>query len=157
MKAQFLKIAGVKSEREFYQRFPTEESFFKAFPEAFKSAQMGTNIPGIVDGMGMGMSGIDGTNYDGFNEQLVPLVGKQMDVILPSNTMNLPQIQNTDPTQFLPTQKNPSDLLNKVNLPGAAGDIMKGINQIKSQKEQLKKAKQTNQLSGIYKTLSGIS
>ena len=48
MKAQFLKIADVKSEREFYQRSPTQESFFKAFPEAFKSAQVGTNIPGIV-------------------------------------------------------------------------------------------------------------
>ena len=47
MKAQFLKIAGVKSEREFYKKFPTQESFFKAFPEAFKSAQVGTNIPGI--------------------------------------------------------------------------------------------------------------
>ena len=54
MKAQFLKIAGVKSEREFYQRFPTEESFFKAFPEALKSAQMGTNIPGIVTGKQIG-------------------------------------------------------------------------------------------------------
>ena len=48
MKAQFLKIAGVKSEREFYQRFPTEESFFKAFPEALKSAQRGITVPGIV-------------------------------------------------------------------------------------------------------------
>ena len=65
-------------------------------------------------------------------------------------------INDPDPTQFLPTQKNPSDSLNKVNLPGAAGDIMKGVKQIKAQKEQLKKAKQTNQLSGIYKTLSGI-
>ena len=106
--------------------------------------------------MGMGMSGIDGTNYDGFNEQLVPLVGKQMNVTLPNNTMNLPQIQNTNPTQFLPIQNNSSESLNKVNLPGVAGDIMKGINQIKAQKQKLKKAQQTNQLSGIYKTLSGI-
>ena len=69
---QFLKIAGVKNINEFYKRFPTEESFFKAFPEALKSAQMGITIPGIVDGMGMGMPGIDSTNYDGFNEQLIP-------------------------------------------------------------------------------------
>ena len=44
MKARFLKIAGVKSEREFYQRFPTEESFFKAFPETLKSAQRGITV-----------------------------------------------------------------------------------------------------------------
>lgn len=152
MKAQFLKIAGVKSEREFYKKFPTEESFFKAFPEAHKIAQMGTNIPGIVDGMGMGMPGISGTDYSSFNEQLIPLVGKQMNVSLPSNTMNLPQIQNTDPTKLL--GENAGFDIGK--LVGPAQGIMKGIQQIKAQKQQLKKAQQTNQLSGIYKTLSGI-
>lgn len=34
MKAQILKIAGVKSEKEFYKKYPTEESFFSAHPEA---------------------------------------------------------------------------------------------------------------------------
>ena len=36
MKKQFLKIAGVKSEQEFYNKYPTEEDFFKAHPEALK-------------------------------------------------------------------------------------------------------------------------
>ena len=155
MKAQFLKIAGVKSEREFYQKFPTQESFFKTFPEALKSAQMGTNVPGIVDEMGMGMPGIEGTNYDGFNEQLIPLNNpySQQAQLAKMSNMTIP---NTNPTQFLPTQNNSSELLNKVNLPNVAGGIMKGISQIKAQKQKLNKAKQTNQLSGIYKTLSGI-
>lgn len=34
MKAQILKIAGVKSEAAFYQKYPTEEAFFQAHPEA---------------------------------------------------------------------------------------------------------------------------
>jgi hypothetical protein len=34
MKAQFLKMGGVTSEKEFYKKFPTEESFFAAYPEA---------------------------------------------------------------------------------------------------------------------------
>jgi len=34
MKAQFLKLAGVNSEEEFYNKFPTEEAFFAAHPEA---------------------------------------------------------------------------------------------------------------------------
>lgn len=34
MKAQFLKLAGVKSEKEFYKKYPTEEAFFAAHPEA---------------------------------------------------------------------------------------------------------------------------
>ena len=28
MKSQFLKIAGVKTEKEFYEKYPTEEEFF---------------------------------------------------------------------------------------------------------------------------------
>ena len=34
MKSQFFKIAGVKSEKEFYAKYPTEQAFFKAHPEA---------------------------------------------------------------------------------------------------------------------------
>ena len=39
---------------------------------------MGTNIPGIVDGMGMGMSGIDGTNYDVYPRDSVVFRGREM-------------------------------------------------------------------------------
>ena len=152
MKAQFLKIAGVKSAREFYQRFPTEESIFKAFPEALKSAQVGTNIPGIVDGMGMGMPGIESTGN--MFEELTPInnpfstqsIVNNMANKLPVNTSSIPSIGDN------------TSGLNKVGsqLPGLAGSVIKGISQIKAQKQQLKKAKQTNQLSGIYKNLSGI-
>lgn len=31
---QFLKIAGVKSQNEFYKKYPSEEAFFNAHPEA---------------------------------------------------------------------------------------------------------------------------
>ena len=34
MKTQILKIAGLNSEKEFYKKYPTEESFFRAFPQA---------------------------------------------------------------------------------------------------------------------------
>ena len=42
MKKQILKIAGVKSEKEFYKKFPDEASFMKAHGKAFKKAQIGT-------------------------------------------------------------------------------------------------------------------
>ena len=151
MKAQFLKIAGVKNINEFYKKFPTEESFFKAFPEALKSAQMGITTPGIVDGMGMGMPGIDGTNYDGFNEQLIPFTNPNSNQAI-FNKLNSINISSGTPK----VAENVTEGFDEQKILGPAGDIMKGINQIKSQKEQLKKAKQTNQLSGIYKTLSGI-
>jgi hypothetical protein len=55
MKSQILKIAGVKSEKEFYKKYPTEAAFFKAHPEAksIKKAQSGlstdANRNGIPD------------------------------------------------------------------------------------------------------------
>ena len=46
MKAKMLKIAGVKSEKEFYKKFPDEASFMKAHGKEFKKAQIGTYISG---------------------------------------------------------------------------------------------------------------
>ena len=44
MKDQILKIAGVKSEKEFYKKYPTEEAFMKAHGKAFKKAAMGAKM-----------------------------------------------------------------------------------------------------------------
>lgn len=41
MKKQILKIAGVKSEKEFYKKFPTEESFVAKHGKELKKAAMG--------------------------------------------------------------------------------------------------------------------
>jgi hypothetical protein len=49
MKKQMLKIAGVKSEREFYKKFPTEEAFMAKHGKAFKKAQIGAYIGGEQD------------------------------------------------------------------------------------------------------------
>jgi hypothetical protein len=52
MKAEFLKIAGVKSEAEFYKKFPTEGAFMKKHGKdvkklMVKNAQIGAMIPNI--------------------------------------------------------------------------------------------------------------
>ena len=44
MKAQILKIAGVKSEKEFYKKYKTEADFMKVHGKAFKKAQTGAAI-----------------------------------------------------------------------------------------------------------------
>jgi hypothetical protein len=49
MKAKFLKIAKCKTDKEFYKKYPTEEAFFKAHPEAKKSikkAEIGSYMGG---------------------------------------------------------------------------------------------------------------
>ena len=44
MKDKFLKMAGVKTEEEFYKMFPSEEAFFQAYPEAIEMKK-GGNVP----------------------------------------------------------------------------------------------------------------
>lgn len=41
MKAQMLKMAGVKTEAAFYKKYPTQEAFMKAHGKEFKKAQFG--------------------------------------------------------------------------------------------------------------------
>jgi hypothetical protein len=50
MKAEFLKLAGVKSEKAFYKKYPTEAAFFKAHPEAKKSVKK-AQYGGVMDGL----------------------------------------------------------------------------------------------------------
>ena len=44
MKNKFLEIAGVTTEEEFYNMFPSEEAFFEAYPEA-RQMKKGGNVP----------------------------------------------------------------------------------------------------------------
>ena len=44
MKKDILKIAGVKSEKEFYKKYPTEAAFMKAHKKEFKKAAMGASM-----------------------------------------------------------------------------------------------------------------
>jgi hypothetical protein len=44
MKDKMLKLAGVKSEKEFYKKYPTEEAFMKVHGKAFQKAAMGKKM-----------------------------------------------------------------------------------------------------------------
>ena len=44
MKDQILKMAGVKSEKEFYKKFPTEEAFKAKYGKQLKKAEMGSKM-----------------------------------------------------------------------------------------------------------------
>jgi hypothetical protein len=64
MKAQFLKIAGVKTDKEFYNKYPTEEEFFAKCGAKIKKAFPGMTIPGM-EGM-TAMQGAQGA-FSGAN------------------------------------------------------------------------------------------
>jgi len=44
MKAEFLKIAGVKSEAEFYKKFPSEDAFMAKHGKAVKKLMVKAKI-----------------------------------------------------------------------------------------------------------------
>jgi hypothetical protein len=63
MKSQILKLAGVKTDKEFYKLFPSEEAFMKVHGKAFKKAQIGTYIGGQTS------TPIKPINYDDLYDQ----------------------------------------------------------------------------------------
>ena len=97
MKAQILKIAKVKSEKEFYKKYPSEEAFMKVHGKAFKKAQFGTYIggdtnatPAMVDYSTTGISDkfflnlSRDHNYDTAKVTLMPLHqnhSEQLDIL----------------------------------------------------------------------------
>ena len=75
MKAKMLKIAGVKSEKEFYKKYPTEEAFMKVHGKAFKKAQIGAYIGGETD------SGFKPTSFkDIYDEADYAITGSTQDI-----------------------------------------------------------------------------
>ena len=56
MKAEILKIAGVKSDKELYKLFPTQEAFIKVHGKAFKKAQLGVAMSPVGSYTGGGVS-----------------------------------------------------------------------------------------------------
>ena len=72
MKAQILKIAGVKNEKEFYKKFPTEAAFMKKHGKELKKAQGGASlIPGLE-----GTGGMPNTSFVNSKGQLDNLSGQ---------------------------------------------------------------------------------
>jgi hypothetical protein len=73
MKDQILKIAGVKDEKSFYKKYPSEEAFMKVHGKAFKKAQFGTLIGGATPKQNVAkpMSFIDYQEYGDEADKIV--------------------------------------------------------------------------------------
>jgi hypothetical protein len=131
MKDQILKIAGVKSEKEFYKKYPTEEAFMKAHKKEFKKAAMGSKM---------------------VNDQLHQLTDFGNPPIAQTGATTPPEFGFT---KFGATAKNSegsfgggaaaAGMSALQNLDKIAG----GISAIAEQKKNIKKADQTAQLSGL--------
>ncbi len=123
MKDQILKIAGVKSEKEFYKKFPTEEAFMKAHKKEFKKAAMGKAMV-----------------YD----QLHQLSDFGNPPIAQTGTTTPSEFKFTKPESFgAGAEAAGMSALNNL------GKIVSGIGAIGEQKRNIKKADQAAQLSGL--------
>jgi len=84
MVKQMLKIAGVKTQKEFYKKYPTEAAFFRAHPEAemLKHAAMGGSyyyadgggMPPDQGGMQQGAPAQDQPQQGGGDEQMQQVI-----------------------------------------------------------------------------------
>jgi len=143
MKAQILKIAGVKNEKEFYKKFPTEEAFMKKHGKELKKAQGGAFVP--TDPV------IDSSYQIPFDEQSVGETGNfafgtPSDLIPELNPKNKLKV----PSKFA---RNAKDAAMKAagQLAPQLGSIIGNIEQIEQNKRDIKKA---NQWADISKVVS---
>jgi hypothetical protein len=141
MKAQILKIAGVKNEAEFYKKFPTEEAFMKKHGKELKKAQGGAFIPTdpVID-----------SNYEMPNDgQSVGETGNFAfgtpgDLIAELNPKNKLKV----PSKFARNAKDAA--MNAANqLAPQLGSIIGNIEQIQQNKKDIKKANQWADVSKI--------
>jgi hypothetical protein len=92
MKAEFLKLAGVKTDKQFYAKYPDEKSFFKAHPEAkkmIKKAQQGA----VMSGMSSYLQGMQGMNNLPNMQNMMQ--GQTQSVGVNAGMFNGPQVDNS--------------------------------------------------------------
>lgn len=143
MKSEFLKIAGVKSEKAFYKKFPTEAAFFKAHPEAKKMVNGGEQDRGQLKKLKQ-LTDFGNPPIAQFGD-LIPLA-KGVGV---TNTMGgIPTTPSALKSVDL-TKGATKGLGAAASYIGPALDIIGGINMLGEEKRALKQAKQDARLTNV--------
>lgn len=133
MKAKMLKLAGVKSEKEFYKKFPTEEAFMKVHGKDFKKAFTGDTIGDL----------------EGFEEMTGIGDSQQMS----SKMLNIGKIAGQAAGKGVvkgAAAGKESGFTKAIGqMSPYAGKLAEGISMIKQQKNALKSAQQMQALSDL--------
>jgi len=116
-----LKIAGVKSEKEFYEKFPTEEAFMAKHGKEFRKAQVGRNIP-----------------TGGLPRIQIPTRDVLLDKTSPAQTIK--------PSATPSAVKTPVGAAPYIQ---AGVDFIEGVSMIKDQRDAVLSAKQMKELTGV--------
>ena len=165
MKAEFLKMAKCKTEKQFYAKYPTEAAFFKAHPSAkkgLKKAQNGVaaamgaysnnmqNIPDIQDmsqSPGVNANMFPANDYNQMYMNMSP-TDEQLQQPIDYNKQYM-NMSTADEQLKQPGQAKPSfgEQLSKMG--GPAGKIIGGIQAIKEEKKKRKEAEMWANVSEV--------
>lgn len=158
MKAEFLKLAKVKDEKSFYKKYPTEEAFFKAHPEAkkhIKKAQTGTDVNGngIPDYL-ENSQGMVQPQMGPYN-QPPSMAGMLKPAGLANFNVPMPSAKVPTAADLNPAQADVSLADKAAPYIGAASDVMKGISSLKAQGKEKDRMRQMRKITDLYKVASG--
>ena len=157
MKAEILKIAGVKSEKDFYKKYPTEESFMKVHGKAFKKAQFGTGVPGNVDSS-LGTTYSPATPYPGtmFKQPSIPMANYNMPQDDGLSYIGEEELLGNNQSGYAfgggpntNTEKSMGGGNKAMQIAGGVGKIIGGIQAFEAEKEARKGAQQMEKVSDI--------
>jgi hypothetical protein len=143
MKAQILKIAGVKTEAEFYKKYPTEEAFMKKHGKKLKKAVDGVELDGVMGKPFVGMPNNNQSfqlpNFQGLGENMFDLSKNPYKNISYSSDVQDEELQLAP----LTVQEQADNAKNQLNSTIALGGSM-GILQDAQPSNTLKTDKKSN-------------
>lgn len=149
-----LKIAKVKDIDSFYKKFPSEEAFMAKYGKEFKKAMKGAKVPKAQDGFDI--SGKLTVNMnDWFNNQHIGLSKEDQLKLSPIQTTPFQKMDFMSGTVQTGTNDNGvGDAISSFN--PIAGGIIKGIQQLKEEKERMLEAKQWRDVTGVQLQASNL-
>jgi len=125
MKAEILKLVGAKSEAEFYRLFPTEKDFLKVHGKEFNKALRKQKIEKAQDGL---------------RKDYAPILTPNSPTLAPYTIpQQAPEL--ADVNRF---NDNPFDKIGPV-----IGNVVKGFQQLKDERDALKEAKQMKRVTDV--------
>lgn len=148
MKTLMMNMAGVKSEKEFYKKFPDEASFMKVHGKAFKKALLGVSIEKAQNGI----------NYTFGQQMQVPqlgynLSGDQTKPIfnLQGQVMTTPSIQQTVSTGNIGKSagNNSFNIGDISNYAQPLGDVIGGFQAWNDETKKKREAYQSRELTNV--------
>ena len=139
MKAQILKIAGVKTEAEFYKKYPTEEAFMKKHGKELKKAQKGASVNGAD------FFGNTDSNYGYDSNAYIPSPNENSGNSFKSKMQGL----GSRIKQGMDDSTKEADLSVPAGLAGMIGGITSGISTINQTKKNVAELQKYGKISDV--------